>query len=247
MNEAIGYDRVSTIGQATKGVMLAARAESIPAYCRDHKLTLLEYYTDPGISGRTGKKRPGHERAMNAACHPGRVLVVDSLARFARSNIDADRALQRLQAAGADIVIISLGIDTRTASGRLIYRIMSAAAEFESDLIGERIRDCHAYLKKSLGYTTMGRQPLGLALDDEGNRVADPTGQEIIAAVKRVRRQNREASIRKLCELLDTQGVKTPGEARTGVVGKWRPEAVRRILKQKPAGRVCPTREICAS
>jgi site-specific DNA recombinase len=228
--QAIGYDRVSTKRQAERGVMLEARSEAIPQYCQFKKWTMLEYYTDPGISGREGKKRPGFDKAMDAACQPGRVLVVDSLSRFVRSTVDAARALRRIQDAGAELVIVNLGIDTTTASGKLIYTIIAAVAEFESDQLGERMTAAHSYLKKTCGYNPIGQPAYGYARGKgERERVEAPAEQAIIAKARELRRPTTlcgpPVSFAKVAAQLNALGYCT----RTG--GPWYAGNVQRILR----------------
>lgn len=188
---AVCYDRISTNRQAEEGVMLDARSEKLPLYCQMMGYDYSEdrFFTDPGYSGWADIYRPGFDRAMKLACQPGHVLVVDSLNRFCRSNIEADKALKRLHAAGANIAIVSLGVDTLTAAGRLVYRIIASAAEFESEQISERTKAAAAYIRKKKGYCTWGVQPWGYMLDENNNRVECPEEQDVIAAVKQIGRQ----------------------------------------------------------
>lgn len=217
---AILYDRVSTPRQAEEGVMLEARSHSLPAYCDLKGWTVEASYTDPGRSGREGRKRPGFDAAMNHACQQGYVLVVDSLSRFVRSTIDADRALKRLHAAGADIVIVNLGIDTTTASGKLIYKVIAAVAEFESDQISERVKaaERHIYLMK--GHRTSGKTAAGKMLDSNKDLVDCPEELEVIATVKEVVHTikygfpSAEGKWAKAARILNERGVPTIAEMR---------------------------------
>ncbi len=227
--EAVGYDRVSTTRQATEGVMLEARSESIPSYCKFRGWPVVEYHTDPGRSGREGVKRPGFDAAMKAACRPGRVLVVDSLSRFVRSTVDAARALKRIQGAGAELVIVNLGIDTTTASGKLIYTIIAAVAEFESDQLGERQVAAHAYLKKTCGFNPVGEPAYGYSrAKGSRERVEVPAEQAVIVKARELRKPTKlcgpPTSFAVIAEQLNAIGYCT----RTG--GPWYGGSVRRIL-----------------
>lgn len=238
MMEAVAYDRVSTQRQATNGVMLEARSETIPAYCKFKKWPVIEFHTDPGISGREGKRRPGFERAMKAACQPGRVLVVDSLQRFVRSTTDADQALKRLQAAGGELVICNLGIDTTTTGGKLVYRIIAALAEFESDTISDRIKAFHAYTKDKCGFNPISQQPYGWRVERAGKswrRVPVESEQALIALARQLRKPQKPMGpptpIEHVAQQLNDLGHRT----RSG--GLWRREPVARLLGERKAGK----------
>ena len=61
------------------------------------------------------------------------------LDRMARSTKDAIDIVERLDKAGADLVGLSEHIDTTTAAGKIVFRLLVAFAEFERALIGERV------------------------------------------------------------------------------------------------------------
>lgn len=167
--EALVYDRVSDPKQV-KGVMLDARNEKLTKHVEERGWVLVDYLTDPGFSAREGRKRPGFDKAMDLACQPGRVLVVDSLTRFSRSLLDACNALKRLNSSGAGLVVVSQQIDTTTPGGMMVFNIMAAVSQFESDLISSRIKSARQYIKDTYKVDTMcGAQPWGKKL--VGNRV----------------------------------------------------------------------------
>jgi site-specific DNA recombinase len=205
--EAVCYDRVSTKRQADGGVMLDARDDSLRAYCQFKGWPLLAFETDPGRSGRSTYGRPGFNRALALACEqPGRVLVVDSMTRAFRSTVDADRVLKQLQAAGSDIVIVTLGVDGHTAAGKLVYRMVAAMAEFESDQMGERVRAANAWIVRTRGYRTMGKQPYGKWYDPEAKELVDvPEELAAIEAVKALKREQLDIAkqLRAACKARD--------------------------------------------
>jgi DNA invertase Pin-like site-specific DNA recombinase len=67
-------------------------------------------------------------------------LVFYSLSRLARSTKDAIAISERLSRAGADLVSLSEKIDTTSAAGKMIFRLLAVLAEFERDLISERTK-----------------------------------------------------------------------------------------------------------
>ncbi len=69
---------------------------------------------------------------------PGDTLVVWRLDRLARSVADLIRIVKDLESRGIGFTSLSEGIDTRSGTGRLVFHIFAALAEFERYLIKER-------------------------------------------------------------------------------------------------------------
>jgi len=123
----IGYARVSTEDQ-NLGLQLDALAH---AGCE-------RIYQDEGISGAATDRRALNDAL--AALAPGDVLVTWKLDRLGRSLAHLISITTRLEAEGIGFRSLSEAIDTTTASGRLLFHVMGALAEFERALISERTR-----------------------------------------------------------------------------------------------------------
>jgi DNA invertase Pin-like site-specific DNA recombinase len=141
----IGYARVSTAEQAASGLGLEAQRAAITRWATERGLTLT-IYEDAGITGTSMAKRPALEQALRAATK-GAVLVAYSLSRFARSTRDMLIIAERLKRQGADLVSLTESIDTTTATGRLVFTLLSALSQFERDLTSERTKAALAALK----------------------------------------------------------------------------------------------------
>jgi len=133
---AIGYVRVSTQEQAESRLGLEAQRMTITKWAAERGLELT-IYEDAGITGTSMAKRPALEQALCAA-KDGAVLVAYSMSRFARSTRDMLIIAERLKRQGADLVSLTESIDTTTATGRLVFTLLSALAQFERDLTSER-------------------------------------------------------------------------------------------------------------
>ena len=83
--------------------------------------------------------RPGLAKALTFV-QPGDVLVVWKLDRFARSLKQLVNALAEMEALGIAFVSLRDNLDLSTPSGRLMFQIIGAMAEFERALIQERVR-----------------------------------------------------------------------------------------------------------
>jgi site-specific DNA recombinase len=162
--KALGYIRVSTSGQANDGVSLDAQAARIRVWCEANGYELTEIWSDAGISGRRADKRPGLQAALAAACENGGALVVYSLSRLARSTRDAIDIAERLHGAGADLVSLTERIDTTTAAGKMVFRMLAVLAEFERDLVSERTAAALAHKRRN--GERVGDIPYGWRLAD---------------------------------------------------------------------------------
>jgi site-specific DNA recombinase len=134
----IGYVRVSTVEQAREGISLDAQRAKIAAWADIMGYELIDTFADEGISGSTIKKRPGLQAAVEAVCDCGGVLVVYSLSRLARNTHETLELGERLSKAGADLVSLSEKIDTTSAAGKMVFRMLAVLAEFERDQAIER-------------------------------------------------------------------------------------------------------------
>jgi site-specific DNA recombinase len=143
--KVIGYCRVSTAEQAQSGLGLGAQRAAITKWAADRGMDVT-IYEDAGITGTSMEKRPALDAALCAA-QDGTVMVAYSMSRFARSTRDMLTIAERLKRQGADLVSLTESIDTTTATGRLVFTLLSALSQFERDLTSERTRAALAVLK----------------------------------------------------------------------------------------------------
>jgi DNA invertase Pin-like site-specific DNA recombinase len=136
LTRAALYARVSTHAGQNPDMQLAELRE----YCGRRGWEVVGEYVDAGISGAR-EHRPELDR-MLAACRRRQVdaVVVYRYDRFARSLRQLVNALEEFRALGIDFVSIHEGVDTSTPNGRLVFGIFASIAEFERELIRERVR-----------------------------------------------------------------------------------------------------------
>jgi site-specific DNA recombinase len=219
---ATGYARVSTAMQAEEGVSLEAQQARIAAWCLANGVELGHTHVDAGLSGKRADNRPALQDALDAVCASGGVLVVYSLSRLARSTKDTLAIAERLDKAGANLVSLSEKIDTTSAAGKMVFRMMAVLNEFERDLISERTTGALAH-KRSKG-ERMGQVPFGQTVAEDGKTLVDcPVEQEAMAIVRQLRAEG--LSIRKIADELNARGVKTKEN------GRWHIATVQRVLK----------------
>jgi len=219
---AVGYLRVSTEGQAQNAVSLDAQRDRIQAWAQSNGYTLAAVHVDEGISGGKLTNRPAAQKAIAEACKRKAALAVYSLSRLARSTKDAIDISERLHKSGADLVSLSESIDTTSAAGKMVFRMLAVLAEFERDLVSERTTMALRHLKRQ--NRRIGRWlPYGYDLDADGEHLTEnPTEQQIITLIHRWHKTG--LSMRAIANDLNAKGI----QAKQG--GRWTHVSVWRIL-----------------
>jgi putative DNA-invertase from lambdoid prophage Rac len=132
-------------------VALYCRVSTADQSCERQERDLLAFAARAGqeVVGiwkeiASGAKQDRLERQKVMALAQARsieAIVVTELTRWGRSTIDLVHTLNDLQAWGVSLIAqTGLQFDLRTAQGKLVASLMSAQAEFERDLLHERIR-----------------------------------------------------------------------------------------------------------
>src|SRR6266700_1912648 len=146
MKRAGIYARVSTNNGQDPEVQLA----EIRQFCKRRDWTTVQEYVDKGISG-SKESRPELDRLWaDAKRRRFDCVVVYRYDRFARSLRQLVNALEEFRALGIDFVSLHEGVDTSTPNGRLVFGIFASIAEFERELIRDRVKSGLA-LAKSRG------------------------------------------------------------------------------------------------
>lgn len=129
------YARVSTAEQDAD-----MQTAELREFVKQRRWELALDIVDTGESGAKNS-RPGLDRLL-AACRRRQVdaVVVWRWDRFARSLSFLVKSLEEFRALGIEFVSLHEGTDTSTPNGRLVFAIFGAIAEFERELIRERVK-----------------------------------------------------------------------------------------------------------
>jgi DNA invertase Pin-like site-specific DNA recombinase len=173
------YARVSTAEQNTDIQRTALRR-----YARRRGAEAVEFI-DHGISGSQASRPKLDEMMAALRRREFSAVVVTKLDRIARSLRHLTEMGAELEALGVALVVLDQSIDTSTPTGRLLFNILGTIAEFERDLLRERINQ-GMKAAKARG-VKVGRPQ---ALDREGR-----------ARARRLRSKGK--SIRAIAEQLD--------------------------------------------
>jgi len=203
----LGYVRVSTSEQASKGAGLEAQRRAILAECQRRGWHLVETIEDAGYSARD-LKRPGIQEALRALeRREASALVVAKLDRLSRSMLDFSKVMAQATREHWALVALDVAVDPSTPSGEAMANMLATFAQFERRLISQRTKEALA-VRRASG-VRLGRPP---------------TLPE--AVVRRIQRQRaRGDSLRKIAADLNEDGVAT---AQGGA--QWYAATVRHVL-----------------
>jgi DNA invertase Pin-like site-specific DNA recombinase len=220
---AIGYIRVSTPDQADHGVGLEAQESRIKDWCMVNGYVLSEVLVDRGLSGGRADNRPTLQEAL-ATVRRGDLLIVYNLSRLARSTRDTLEIADALDRRGADLVSLSEKIDTTSAAGRMVFRLLAVLAEFERDVISERTSMAMNHMR-ACGRYTGGPVPFGFQFLEIGILEPVPDEQAVINRAQVLHEEGK--SLRAIGLTLGQEGHRS----RTG--RSYLPEQIRRMLRQE--------------
>lgn len=144
----LGYTRVSTTGQDARLQLDALVAVGVEP---------RDVFSDVTSGSKSAVQRPGMRRLLEYAT-AGDTVVVWRVDRLGRSLIDVLNTVNLLREASIGIRSVQDGIDPATTSGRLMLNMLATLAEYERELITERVNAGIAAAKAS--GTVFGRPPV---------------------------------------------------------------------------------------
>lgn len=149
------YARVSTDRQSTENQLRELREVAQ----RQGWLVVSEF-VDHGISGAKGRaERPKLDAMLRGIARKEFDQVAAwSVDRLGRSLVDLIGLLQELHATGVDLYLHQQGINTATPAGKALFQMMGVFAEFEREMIRERVR---AGLHRAKAKGTKSGKPIG--------------------------------------------------------------------------------------
>ncbi len=229
MENAYIYTRVSTLIQVD-GFSLDAQEEEIRAFARIRNINIVGKYSDEGKSGKNAEHRPAFIQMMEdirSRKDNVKYVLVFKLSRFARNTSDTAKYLQELANFGVGLVGVKDGIDTSTATGKMIANIMGAVAEMELENIHEQTLAGRQQKARS-GLWNGAQAPFGYVLDNK-KLVIDPSEAEIVKEIFRLYTKEGQ-SLQYIAKNLNDENVTRTQRGNTKFSG-FTDRAIRGILK----------------
>lgn len=135
------YMRVSTEDQAREGFSLPEQKERLEAYCKFKGFVIKDYYTDAGISAKTGNYRPEFER-LKEDIKSKKINTIIALKqdRITRSIFDWEELMRFLEENNAYLDCVNDDINTTNANGKMVSRILMSVSQQEIERTSERTK-----------------------------------------------------------------------------------------------------------
>ncbi len=227
---AVGYCRVSTREQADEGVSLDAQRAKLQQFATDKGLELDSIVTDEGISGSVPlKNRTGGSKIFKAIKERQvKLVLATKLDRLFRDALDCLSMVKEWEKQGVKVLLLDMGVDFSTATGKAFLTNAAAFAELERNLISDRTKDGLEQVKKEgikLGGVGWGWTRAVDEVDGKGRFQQKLVVEEleVITRIKRLREGGY--TYQGICDELIADGVKTKNG------GKWWPMTVKKICE----------------
>ncbi len=160
-------------------------------------------------------------------------MIVAKLNRFARSNVGAWQALERIKQAGGELLSVEENIDTSTATGRFLRDFMLIAANWERERIGEQWRSART---RAVGrgihvsrHVPPGYRRLPKSNDAETDRRLVPDSKHGPAVSEAFAMAARAESYSAIASYLTQRRVPIAGNGRS----VWQPSRIKRLLANR--------------
>lgn len=189
--------------------------------------SLAGIYADDGITGTNTKKRDEFNR-MIKDCLEGKIdmIITKSISRFARNTLDCLKYIRELKERNIPVYFEKENINTMDSKGEVMLTIMASLAQQESQSLSQNVKLGIQYRYQKGQIQVNHNRFLGYTKDEDKRLVIVPEEAEII---KRIFREYLEgSSLQKIGKGLQADGILTAAKKPI-----WRPETVRKILKNE--------------
>src|SRR5438874_967348 len=190
-------------------------------------------YDDGALSGASLERPALQQLLADVRAGTIDIVLVYKVDRLTRSLADFAKLIELFDAHGVSFVSVTQSFNTSSSMGRLTLNVLLSFAQFERELIGERVRDKIAASKRK-GIWVGGPVPLGYAAVDKKIVVVEVEA----AAVRTIFARYLElGSVRALAEELDRRGIRSKprglSNARTSGGGRFGVGALAYLLKNR--------------
>ena len=135
------YMRVSTEDQAREGFSLPEQKERLESFCKFKGYEIIDYYQDAGISAKTGNHRREFERLKDdIKTKKINTIVALKLDRITRSIYDWENLMTFLDENDAYLDCVNDEINTTSANGKMISRLLMSVSQNEIERTSERTK-----------------------------------------------------------------------------------------------------------
>jgi site-specific DNA recombinase len=199
----IGYCRISKTSEG--GLSIESQRKQLEDWAAAKGVKLAAVFVDDGFSGKSLERPQLNAALQYLASGKAAGIVVVSISRLSRSVLDVERLLES-ELKGRQLVVLDMGIDTATPSGRLIVNVMSGIYQFErSNLIARTKAALKVKRQRGEALGRPDRVRYGFKNVD-GKLVAVESEQLVIERARQLHQQDR--SMGQVASILTREGFK---------------------------------------
>lgn len=227
---AAGYLRLSMLRDDSTSIPSQRRL--VTGTAESHGIDRVVFFEDEGVSGSKDVKRPKRdEMEQRIAGGEFSAVIVKSVDRLARSTADFARIAKVCRDTETALIVSDLGVDSSTPGGKMVLDVLSALAEFEARMIGDRVRQGNAE-KMQTGRVIGGPVPYGFRnVKRDGlpgtYREIDPDEASVVRRI--VDHLLEGGSFRAIGRALEIEGIPTPRKSERGKA-RWSYRTVQRVV-----------------
>jgi len=170
---------------------LDAQREACEAYIASQKaegwIPVADRYDDGGFSGGTLERPALKSLLADIEARRVDVVVVYKIDRLSRALMDFAKLVEVFDRNGVTFVSVTQSFNTTTSMGRLTLNVLLSFAQFEREVIGERIRDKFAASRRK-GMWMGGWAPLGYDIKDRKLLINEPEAKLVQSMFRRFAR-----------------------------------------------------------
>ncbi len=174
------YIRVSTEDQAREGFSLGEQKEKLQDLCKYKGYEIYKVYEDAGISAKN-MERPAFQEMMSDM-RSGKINIIISykLDRITRSVQDLEKLLKELEKYNCDIACAVDDINTDSANGKFITRLLTSVSQLEIERTSERTK--FGLIGAIKAGHIPGITPLGYTRDNK-KMIIDPLTKDVVIRI----------------------------------------------------------------
>jgi DNA invertase Pin-like site-specific DNA recombinase len=221
--KAFSYLRVSGKGQID-GDGFPRQRDTVNRYAKRHHVEIVREFRDEGVSGtKDAFDRDGLTDLLIALKSNGvRLVLTERADRLARDLMISEILLDEFRKLGVKVIAADSDTDLTVEDGdptrTLMRQMLGAISQWEKTVVVQKLRAARMRIRKTDGRCE-GRKPYGF------------TEHEKTVIAKMLDYRSQGFSIAEIANQLNVDGVKPRTNSRAGIVTKWHPTTVQRILK----------------
>ena len=165
---------------------------------------------------------------MISECMEGHIdmIITKSISRFARNTLDCLRYIRQLKEKNIPVFFEKENINTMDSKGEVLLTIMASLAQQESESLSKNVKMGMQFRFQKGEVQVNHNRFMGYTKDEYGHLIIEPAEAEIVNRIYREYLQG--ASLKQIGDGLMADGILT-GAGKP----KWRPESVKKILKNE--------------